>query len=377
MKQKISLFIFFFINFAFAEKYLSRISDYSLIWAIGLTLNYLLIWQYKRQIGSKLSKIKNFDIYLFGAYVVAFIFLFSKVPFESLNVDRWSVIASYWENFFRGDYVYFAESHMGNKPGPMPFYFILALPFYLIGELGLFSLLAVAAFIFILRWRQIAKNFGLVLLLLFVFTLPLMYEVICRSNLALNALLVLISIIYFLQPKQNFTQLALAGILIGLFMSIRNVFVITYIIAGIYALRSRLLTFVQLIQVGVVAICIFVLTFLPFVIGKWDQFLMMNPFIIQSNVLLPIELSALCIAASFVISLFVVRKSDVWFYSGLVLFLTASLHIVYKTVTESFDAAFYQSRADITYMIFCIPFLLYYLIANNSGDCHESTKSFG
>jgi len=40
-------------------------------------------------------------------------FIFYKIPVESLNVDRWSVITSFWDNFFKGEYVYFAKSNMG------------------------------------------------------------------------------------------------------------------------------------------------------------------------------------------------------------------------------------------------------------------------
>lgn len=367
MKQKVAVLIFFFINFVFAEKYLSRIGDLSIFWAMSATLNFVLLWKYRLQTVNVLSRVPNCMIYILIAYIAAFVFLFSKIPYQTLNVDRWSVISSFWDNYFLGEYVYFAKSHMGNAPGPMPFYFLLALPFYLLGDMGLMSLLTVVSFSLVLRWQRLKSGLSNIVLVLLMFSIPILYEIICRSNLALNSILVLLSIIYLLESRKNFTNLVFSGVMIGLFMSIRNVFVMAYIITFFYALRCKILNYKQAALISIISILVFVLTFVPFVLNHFDDFLIMNPFIIQSSVLLPLFLSVLCIIGSGMMAVLVKKKSDVYFYAGLIMFLTAILHLMYKIITEGFQAAYYQSRADITYLIFCIPFLLYFLFETDNA----------
>jgi hypothetical protein len=63
-----------------------------------------------------------------------------------------------WDNYFSGEYVYFAKSNFGNPPGPMPFYYVLALPFYAVGELGYFSLLGIVVFVLLLRFARVPRR---------------------------------------------------------------------------------------------------------------------------------------------------------------------------------------------------------------------------
>ena len=138
IKTNSCLFIFLFINFAFLVKYLSRVTSHYILFSLPIIAFYYTFWSYRIQFRTIFKKLKYLNIILIVFFILASKFIFMKIPYESLNVDRWSVITSFWDNFFRNDYVYFAKSNVGNPPGPMPFYFILALPFYLIRELGYF-----------------------------------------------------------------------------------------------------------------------------------------------------------------------------------------------------------------------------------------------
>jgi hypothetical protein len=300
---------------------------------------------------------------LLSLFLPGCIFVFKKIPVESLNTDRWSVIVSFWNNYFDGKYVYDAQSHMGNYPGPMPFYFILALPFYWLGELGFFSLMGVFVFYILMRYMRAKQNRQTVFLLLILSSPFYFWEVMVRSNIFLNATLVFFSIVFFFNIK-NYksigTQLG-TGLVLGLLMSTRNVFVLCYIILFLYSLKCKKINMRSVLQTGCVSVLIFALTFLPFVIGHWDDFLKMNPFIIQSSFLMPFPFVLVAVCFSFVLFLFCRENSDVIFYSGITLFFAILLHLAYHAVDASLGDAFWGSNADISYFILCIPFFLLYI----------------
>src|SRR4029079_14747578 len=151
--------------------------------AMGLTAVYTAIWHFS-PVFSKLGIFSRyFQLFAIGGLNIASYFVFQRLPQDSINVDRWSVIVSFWDSFFRGEYVYFAKSHLGNLPGPMPVYFIIALPFYLIGEIGYLTLLGPVAFLAVLRyekWDVGVQNASLVLILCSTF---FAWEVAARSAL--------------------------------------------------------------------------------------------------------------------------------------------------------------------------------------------------
>ncbi|MFO7702833.1 MAG: hypothetical protein R6V37_07610 [Psychroflexus maritimus] len=294
--------------------------------------------------------------------VVSFI-AFYKIDIETLNVDRWSIITNFWIAFFEGDYAYFSSSFAGNPPGPMPFYFILALPFYLIGELGVFSLTGVFAFFFLLRYQKL-NTFFIFLGLLFISSSTFyIWEVTSRSNVLINSSLILLSIAYFESFKQfDKKRIILTSIIVGCLLSTRNVFAIAYIIYFMYLLLSKKITFKQLFIITATSVLFFAFTFLPFVIGHFDKFLEMNPFLVQSTFLIPFGYTLMFLVFAFLSSFLVKNYNDVIFYIGLNLFISIFIYAVYLIIEVGFHDAYLESVIDISYFIFAIPFLLLYYL---------------
>lgn len=362
-KKNLSLFIFMFVSFLFSYKYLSRVMPYSILISFGIISLYLLLWK-KRDV---LFLNENFSKKLILLSLLIFalfsFFIFKKIPVETLNVDRWSVITSFWDSYFRGDYVYFAKSNVGNYPGPMPFYFIFALPFYLMGELGWFSVLGVVLFYFIIKRNVTDQSLKFISVSLILINVPYLWEVTCRSNIFLNASLVLWVLIYFAnQQKTSSKNSIITGILIGLILSTRNVFVIPFIIAFIYYLKAKEITVKQILLIGTVALLSFSLTFVPFVWNHFSEFKAMNPFIIQSSFLMPFKYTLLFIVASFTAGLYCKSINDIYFYSGLVLWGTISFYFIYWIFRIGYEETFVNSYADISYFILCLPFVLFHLL---------------
>lgn len=363
-KTNISFLLFLLVNFLFAVKYTERITSFYLAISISLMAFYLLIWKYRSKLNSFQSKLNvvNFSVVLL--FFLGSAFVFFKIPPESLMVDRWSVISSFWDNYFSDKYVYLATSHMGNYPGPMPFYYILALPFYLLGELGYFSLFGIIAFLILLKFDKISVSNQTIAVILLCSSIFFLWEVISRSNVFLNGSLVLFSIIFLLKSIDKKTSYFVVcnGILIGLMLSTRNVFVIPYIITFLYILKYKTISIKEVFYIGIITILTFVSTFIPFIYNHIEEFKIMNPFIIQSDYLMPQYLTVICVIVSSLFVFLVKSKEDVYFYSGIALFMTISIYFVYHLIHSGFTESFFNSRVDISYFILSMPFLMCYFL---------------
>ena len=365
--KNVALGAILLVNFLFACKYTERATPYflsaSLLYTILLWAIFAFALKNRVVAGSgKLIAAALLALFCIGAFYALHI-----VGFETLRVDRWSVIASFWQNYFNGEYVYFAVSHMNNHPGPMPFYFILALPFYLLGDLGYFSLCGIVVFYFMLR-RFASRNYIVPAFLLVAASSGYVWEIVCRSNIFLNAALILLSLILLLETAEKRLKIPIFvhGVIIGLLLSTRNVFVIPYIIVIVYLWRRNQLTFLQLLKLGSVSFTAFALTFVPFVVGHAAEFMQVNPFVIQSEALMPLPMSLGCIMASVAIPFFLKDRDDVILWSGLALLLTIIAYFTYQAITKSWQNAFFGSAADISYLLLCVPFFIFY-IARPSG----------
>jgi hypothetical protein len=365
-KKNISLFIFLFVSFLFSIKYLSRVTPYFAAISFTIIFLYLLMWKKKDVLLKNKSISKKITLLFLFIFALFSFFLFKKIPVETLNVDRWSVITSFWNSYFNDNYVYFAKSNVGNYPGPMPFYFILALPFYFIGELGWFSIFGVLLFYLLIEKNIANRTLKSMAVVLILINIPYLWEIVCRSNVFLNATLVLWVIIYFInQKKINSKNSVIIGVLIGLVLSTRTVFVIPFIIAFVYALKNKRITIKQTLLLGTISLITVCLTFLPFIWNHIAEFKVMNPFLIQSTFLIPFKFTLLFILLSFIAGFYCKTETEIYFYSGLILFSSILIYFIYWIIQIGFRETFINSFADISYFILCLPFALYHVIKEN------------
>jgi hypothetical protein len=250
----------------------------------------------------------------------------------------------------------------------MPFYFLLALPFYFIGELGWFSVMGVILFFIFLNYSKTSKlniTTTLILLLSSVFYL---WEVVSRSNIFLNSTLVLAVLYYYLNiNKLDLKNLILTGILIGLSISTRNVLVIPFIVTFVFQLKNGLIKPKQFLLLGLISLFTFVLTFFPFVYNHFEGFKIMNPFLIQSSALVPFKYTLLFIIMAFTAGFFCKSNKDIYFFSGLILFNSIIIYFLYHINLVGFQNTFFGSDADISYFILCIPFCLCYILSQHKN----------
>jgi hypothetical protein len=375
-KSRLSLFFVIFINFLFISKYAYRYTD--LFWLLAFsvtTVQYLLIIK-SNIILHYFEKIKLKSIYLIFSFLLFFIFIAYKIPLDTLKIDRWSVIDSFWNNYFNGLYVYEAKSFDNNYPGPMPFYFLLMLPFYFINEYSFITSIGVLILFYIFKFLKISKinlfNYSLIICSSFF----IIYEILSRSNIFFNGVLVVFSLLVLFIKKLNLKYVIVKGVLIGLCLSTRNVFVIPFALGLLFLLIQEKQNFVKLFSIGLISIFTFCMTFVPFIYNYFDKFLVINPFIIQSSFLMPTEISFTCILLSLSCIYLIKNKLDVFFFTGLSLFVTILVYHLYIYSIRGFHATFFESHADITYFILCIPFFIFYYISSNiTLDFHPKNPS--
>lgn len=364
LKRNLSVVLLLLVNFIFSIKYLSRYTDYYLLFSLLFFFFTFLLFNVSFHFFQHKKLLNALNYFILVVYFSLAIFLFTKVDVDSLNVDRWSVITNFWETYFTGEYAYFSTSNQGNPPGPMPFYFIIALPFYILGELGCMSLLGIFIFYFLVKYEFNSKLLTFISLFFICFSIFTLWEVIARSNVFLNGTLVLASLLYFQKFKQyNFKIYLLFAVIIGCLLSTRNSFAIAYIIYFMYLVLSKKMKFGQLFLITFMSILVFVLTFFPFVLGHFDKFLQMNPFLVQSTFLVPFGYSISFLVLAFLVSFFVKNFHDAIFYTGIVFFISIATYSGYQISIHGFLEAYFDSYIDISYFIFCIPFFLYYVLA--------------
>jgi hypothetical protein len=360
-KKTIGFVIFSLVNVLFSVKYFSRMTDfYPVLAAAVLFIHFLLFYK-----GAILKRFAgNFtalNVVLLLVFFIFCFFVFRRVPVETLNVDRWSIITSFWDNYFNGEYVYYAQSHMhNNHPGGMPFYFILALPFYLLGETGYYAALGIIVFYLTMRYARVEAYMQTLFLLLIMTSPFFLYEITVRSPLFLNASLIAFSMYVFfhIRDYRVLKNQMIAGVITGLLLSTRHVFAPCYLVLFLYFLKTRKTDLISTVRIGLLTVLVFGLTFIPFTVGHFNDFLKINPFVIQSSTLMPFSWVLVATAGSCMLFLFCKKDSDVFFYSGTVLFIIITTYFAWQIVHNSLETAYCGSSADVAYFIFCVPFFL-------------------
>jgi len=361
----VSLVAIQFVNYLFLAKYLARITNYpiSIAFLIVITTGFSIWLMVKKKQEIISTKLALFILTVFCLSACLFLF---QIPVANLNLDRWSVISSFWDTCLQGKYPYLAMSHMGNFPGPMPVYFLLFLPFHLIGEIGLASLLAICSMFFVLKKIHLHDKKIQLVLLLVVSSAAIWYEIICRSTIFTNSILVLFYFILSSIYMPNTTRKAfILGIAEGLLLSTRNVFGLSFALLGFNFLFNKSIKLQNVIIWGATVALTFGITFVPFLLFYWEDFIKMNPFIIQSTFLLPSYFVIIFGITTLAIGIFCREFETTVFLNGVLLFGIASVYFIFHVAESGIEKAYFGSIIDITYFVFCLPFFLYTIASKN------------
>lgn len=128
---------------------------------------------------------------------------------------------SFIQSLFQGSYPYGAETHLHGYGSPFPVWQIIHVPFYLLGNVGLSFSVATLLFIHS-AYLQWGSKGGYLSLLLLVASPAYLYEVVTRSDMMTNFLLVGSVVNYLVYFKITLkSHLIAIAILCGLTASTR------------------------------------------------------------------------------------------------------------------------------------------------------------
>lgn len=348
--NSLSLLCLLSINILFLIKYVSRYTDYAILVAIFFSLLLMIIiFVVDQYVEKKLlikTKWKNSALLLLS---VLSVFLLSEIPFET-RVSRLPAIMQWIENFSKGVFPYRSAAN----PSGFPFLYYLSMPFYLLGDVGYLAVFGLVLYLWLLVSNSNTKKELIVRILLLFSMLPVVYEIIVRSELFANMSIIIL--IFFLSEKylikNNFDiKFVFLSILWGLLLSTRLVAFLLFTLYVIYHFRNNIL---KGILFSCFAVFIFILTLVPFVLWDAGYFFSRGPFSIQFLYLPSWMIPVFCVMLVFA-GWVIADIRELFFACGFFLFAAAFSSLITFCLQEGIEEVF---RFDISYFIFCVPFFI-------------------
>jgi hypothetical protein len=344
------------INALFVYKYAARITSQS--WAVSLLYLVLLglfVWVLYRKTASRPSPAAQSLIYFFTIVLLAIglSLVMSHFDPQKIRVGRYPALCDWITRLFDSQFPYNSQT----RPSGFPFLFVMAMPFYLLGDLGffqIFSFLVFAALVYLRYPEQPMNRFRCIFLL--ILAPVFLYEVIVRSELFSNMVMVMLylAVLEMVGRKMSLFASILLGLAGGLLLSTRGVVLLIYILALGYLLRKKVVTH-GLFYLSLVAG--FVASLLPFMIWDWKRFMSLGPLSKQLS-FLPVWVLALSIACCIYCALRIGSLRKIYSAVSFILFAVVLVAFSASVLQYGWHQAVLKDAFDISYFAFAVPFLL-------------------
>jgi len=354
----ISFLIYFVVNFLFLTKYGIRQSfiPLSVLCVLYVGFNFTIFYFRKNNFLNQ--TINNKTIYIFTGLIsivyLVFCHLFND-PYK-LNIDRWQTLNYSLEYWLQGEFFYDEINFMGNKSSYLPGQLLLALPFYLLGNVGYLQLASFLLFSYALTFQFKNNYLRLIGIFMFAVSLSYIYEVICKSDFISSFVIVAVFIVlWHKRYKDNYFQNPyLLGLILGILFLTRSVVIIPLIIFLLKPfLRTDIRSKVKVI-VSFALTSVILLATVVFPAEDLDYILKNNPLTLQgqSNKYIMLFFMILAVLASFY-----VRKIEyVFYFSSIIIFLVMVSFVTEKYFLLGYD---YQNNFfSTTYLAACLPFAI-------------------
>ena len=358
-----ALVMFAGINALYMIKYASRLSPAAAAVGTAVYAAFMAFAGYRYLRGAEVRRSGTKAAVIAALYIVLSAVALTQVSKYGLHVDRWKIVKLFWDAVAEGHCPYAVTTPYGNYVGPMPFYHILCWPWHYIGEMGIATLLALAAMLYaVYRTAQResgGQEGGNALLFATVVTVTspaVMWEILARSTVIYNSVFFYILLLYLSRFNSfNKCQYIVTAIAAGLLASTRVALAMSFVIWGVYMLRQRT-PFVRIALWAAVALASFALTFLPLLIAYGEEFIEMNPFVVQSSLTNGGEVLIFTVLAV-VTGLLPKSHRTLMFWLGAYFTAIITINFTGCAVQFSLHEALFMSEMDISYFLFAFPFL--------------------
>ncbi len=380
--QKVFLTLYLVINSLFVLKYSERIKLLpSFMFVLLYNVMVLSVFMLYKRLSSFLNSIRNLNIFLLGGSLIffcLFLFINFKIDGLSLNIDRWSALEVLIKSILEGKYPYAVLDHLDNTTSNLPGLFFIGLPFYLLGGVDLlqpFMFLFLSLFVIYSKIKNDEKVF---IFLLILMAPSYFWEIIAKSDLMSNCILLLIFISFWQQKYKNdlFKNESLLAFLLALFVLTRGIVVIPLTIflftdfLKITLKKKLVLSGYFLLFIGLVSLPVFIdLPSTEFIKEH-------NPFNHQTRYA-PKILIIVSLLLPFLFSFKVKVSSDVFLYTIYVLASLMFVTFVLNCLEEGFYENIYGNLFDISYLSMVLPFIVFYFLEkfkNQNNSFLENNK---
>jgi hypothetical protein len=360
MKNSISLIILTIIGTIFVYKYSFNVNEsvyfpylVALIFSIIQMALFTILVRFNFAKYAWASE-RRLIIVILALLILGVVVIIAFLPVTS-TVTRLPAIVEWIGRVMKGEFPWGNQTRF--NPSGLPFLFIFALPFYYLGNVGYLEIVGVVLFCVSLTklYPKINTRWLPVIVLLFLPTFY--YELLVRSDLFFNMVLIVSLIIlserYLEIGKLNLWFFGLA-VLFGLCLSTRTIVGVIY--AGYYAYKFRT-NIVNGIFFSGLSLFIFGLTLAPFLVWNAQQFFAEGPFSVQLSAL-PSSVALLFVIMAAIVGWKASYVKDVLFGEGVLLFFIAAVPFILTVINYGIPEIVFKDRFDISYFIFCTPFLL-------------------
>ncbi|MCK9425493.1 MAG: hypothetical protein M0Q21_05580 [Ignavibacteriaceae bacterium] len=342
-----------FIGALFIFKYSSRYGNIFVLSPILYIVGGILLLSFinKKITSQKNGFSKGYLISIVGAIAVVALLL-AFIP-QSTRVGRFPAMVEWLSNFQQGIFPYGTKTN----PSGFPFLFFLASPFYLLDDAGYLEVFGLFLFLVLLLKSIKTKKEYWVKMLLLLFLPTTFYELIVRSELLTNAVLV-ISLFFLAEQKlnenkKNISFIVLA-LLFGFFLSTRLIVFLWLAMFLLFFFRNNLKNGVIFFTIS---LSVFLLSLLPFYLWNAETFLSKGPFAVQT-IYLPKWIYFVFPLLVLYIGWMIADFQELLFASGVLTFLLVSISFLMTIGHVGMGEALFNSRFDISYYIFSVPFFI-------------------
>lgn len=356
---RVVLAIYLLINGLFIYKYGQRQNfiNWQALLSVYIVVVSLIIYMYKKGLFNliKDNRLTRFTYWLLILVCsVLFSFVIFKTDGNSLHVDRWSALDLTIEGLLYGQYPYSQVNHVGNMSSNFPGLGYLALPFYLLGDVGYLQVFVFILFTFYLYKKSTNLSNSFFILFLFLLSPAILWEISVKSDLVSN-LMLFVLFLEFWNYKKTLKKPLLLGGIIAFFLMTRAIVVVPIIIFFFRDFYKSMFDFKVKLVVSIIItsllLCLPILLSAP----NLETIIAYNPIVLQTNK--TPKLAYAMILFAFYIPFFIKKRNDYYFYSAIIIFVIPLISMIISIINVGWHTVIYEHTFDVSYLSMCLPFL--------------------